>query len=748
MPDIDVDFCMEGRDRVIEYVSEKYGKEKVAQIITFGRMQAKAVIRDVARVLGVPYAEADKIAKMVPDTLKITLDQAIKDEPELAKTMERDPQIKDLINTAKLLEGLTRHASTHAAGIVISDKPLVEHLPLYSGSQGETLTQYDMTWVEKIGLVKFDFLGLKTLTVISHASRMIEEQGETDFNLDNIPLEDEKTFQLLSRGETSGIFQLESSGMRDILTKLRPTVFEDLIALVALYRPGPLGSGMVEDFINRKHGRIPIEYPLPQLESILEETYGVILYQEQVMNIAALLADYSLGEADLLRRAMGKKKAEVMAEQKTRFEKGCAKNNINPEKAERIFELVSQFAGYGFNKSHSAAYAMVAYQTAYLKAHYPVEFMTALLTSESGATDKLTSYISECRDMGIEITPPHVNDSYLDFRVKDAKVIFGLGAVKNVGHGAILSILEAREEGGPYCSIEDFCERVDLRKVNKKVIESLIKCGAFDGAGPTRRAMFESLDTVLDEASKAQKERAAGQFNLFNAQCAPAGFSAGAGSRIRQLPEWDDQDKLKYEKDSLGFYITGHPLMKYEDIMRRFANTTSQNIREAETGSSVQIAGIFKTIKEHVTKKGDKMAFAVLEDLTGSVEVTIFPDLYALNRQLLVAYDPVMVTGHKDGDEENPKLVAKDICPIEEAPRRFASGLHIRISASAAEPDQVKGLKSLIAGHPGKIPLRIHVVIPHKTETIIGLPNFDCDPTEELVASLRATLGDRAVYFE
>jgi DNA polymerase-3 subunit alpha len=748
MPDIDVDFCMEGRDRVIEYVSGKYGKENVAQIITFGRMQAKAVVRDVARVLGIPYAEADKIAKMIPDTLKITLDQALKDEPELVKAMERDPQIRDLINTAKPLEGLTRHASTHAAGIVISDKPLVERLPLYSGSQGETLTQYDMTWVEKIGLVKFDFLGLKTLTVIKHAVRMIREQGDGDFDLDNIPLDDKTTFQLLSRGETSGIFQLESSGMRDILTKLRPTVFEDLIALVALYRPGPLGSGMVEDFINRKHGRIPIKYPLPQLESILEETYGVILYQEQVMNIAAVLADYSLGEADLLRRAMGKKKAEVMAEQKSRFEKGCASNGIDPSKAEHIFDLVSQFAGYGFNKSHSAAYAMVAYQTAYLKTHHPVEFMTALLTSESGSTDKLTSYISECRDMGIEITPPHVNDSYLDFRVKDKKIVFGLGAVKNVGDSAIASILEARREDGPFCSIEDFCERVDLRKVNKKVLESLIKCGAFDGTGPTRRAMLDALDTVLDEASKVQKERASGQFNLFGAQCAPAGFSAGSGSRIKDLPEWDDQDKLRYEKDSLGFYITGHPLMKHEDIIKRFATTNSRTIAEVESGASVKIAGIFKSVKEHVTKKGDRMAFAVLEDLTGSVEVTIFPELYSLNRQLLAAFDPVMVSGQKDGDSENPKLVAKDICPIEESPKRFGSGLHIRISADGAKPDQVRRLKSIIAGYPGKMPLRIHVVIPHKSETIIGLPEYGCDPSEELISSLKATMGDRAVFFE
>ncbi len=748
MPDIDVDFCMEGRDKVIEYVSDKYGKDNVAQIITFGRMQAKAVIRDVARVLGIPYAEADKIAKLIPDTLKITIDRALNDEPELVKAMETDPRVKDLINTAKPLEGLTRHASTHAAGIVISDKPLVERLPLYTGSQGETLTQYDMTWVEKIGLVKFDFLGLKTLTVIDHAVKMVKELEDHRFDLDSIPLDDEKTFQLLSKGETSGVFQLESSGMRDILTKLRPTVFEDLIALVALYRPGPLGSGMVEDFINRKHGRIPIKYPLPQLEPILEETYGVILYQEQVMNIASVLADYSLGEADLLRRAMGKKKAEVMAEQKSRFEKGCGANSIDPKKAEYIFELVSQFAGYGFNKSHSAAYAMVAYQTAYLKAHYPVEFMTALLTSESGSTDKLTSYISECRDMGIEITPPHVNDSFRDFRVKDKKIVFGLGAVKNVGDSAINSVLQSREEGGSFCSIEDFCERVDLRKVNKKVVESLIKCGAFDGMGPTRRAMRESLDTVLEEASRAQKEKAVGQSNLFGGECAPTGLSAGAGSRIPDIPEWDDQEKLGYEKDCLGFYITGHPLMKYEDIIRRFSTTNTSKLKGVESESTVTIAGMFKTVKEHVTKKGDRMAFATLEDLTGSVEVTIFPELYSSQRRLLSSFDPVMLSGQRDGDEDNVKLIAKDICPIEEAPQRFGAGLRIKISTTAADPDQIRNIKSIIAGYPGKMPIKMHVVIPQRTETIISLPEFSCDPNEELISSLRGILGERAIYFE
>ncbi|MDQ1238945.1 MAG: polymerase subunit alpha, partial [Thermodesulfobacteriota bacterium] len=415
MPDIDVDFCTEGREKVIEYVSNKYGKDNVAQITTFGRMQAKAVVRDTARVLGISYAEADKISKLIPDTLKMTLDSALKEEPRLKELMEGSSDIKDLINSARCLEGLTRHASTHAAGIVISDRPLVEHLPLYVGNKGETVTQYDMTWVEKIGLVKFDFLGLKTLTVIDKAVKLISQSRGIDVNITEIPLDDRETFELLSRGDTLAIFQLESSGMRDVLTKFKPSVFEDLIAILALYRPGPLESGMVDDFINRKHGRTPMEYPLPELETILSETYGVIVYQEQVMSIATALADYSLGEADLLRRAMGKKKPAEMAEQKSRFEKGAAKNKIDPEKASYIFELMEKFAGYGFNKSHSAAYAMVTYQTAFLKTHYTPEFMAAQLSCESTNTDKITLYISECRNMGMEILPPHVNHSLVGF---------------------------------------------------------------------------------------------------------------------------------------------------------------------------------------------------------------------------------------------------------------------------------------------------------------------------------------------
>ncbi len=747
MPDIDVDFCMQGRDKVIDYVSQKYGRDKVAQIITFGRMQAKAVVRDVARVLGFPYAEADLIAKLIPDTLKMTLDKALKEEPRLREMMAR-PEVGELIETARSLEGLSRHASTHAAGIVISDRPLVEHLPLYLGNNKETLTQFDMTWVEKIGLVKFDFLGLKTLTVIDQALRLIETSRGTPLDLGLIPLDDAKTFDLLSRGDTLAVFQLESSGMREVLTKFKPSVFEDLIAILALYRPGPLESGMVDDFINRKDGRTPIEYPLPELEPILRETYGVIVYQEQVMSIATLLADYSLGEADLLRRAMGKKKVEEMAEQKTRFQKGAAKNKIDPEKATYIFELMEKFAGYGFNKSHSAAYAMVTYQTAYLKTHYPAEFMAAQLSCDAGNTDKVTLYVSECRNMGIEILPPHVNESYQDFHVVGEKIIFGLAAVKNVGEGAINSILEARQEAGPFCSLPDFARRVDLRKANKKVVESLIKCGAFDGMGPSRRAMIEALDVVLEQAANAQREKREGQFNLFAGECVPGAEANVFESRIPDVPEWDDSTKLNHEKQAMGFYLTGHPLVNYEDLIRRYVNAFADKLGALAESSTVKMAGLVKKIKEINTKKGERMAFVALEDLTGVTEVTVFSDLYSQCRELLRSGEPLIISGIREGDKDSPKVLAQEVYRIEEAPRRFSRGMQIRISTLGADPHQIRDLKRILARHKGRLPVKLHVVIPNRTETIINLNAVSCDPSEDLLTEVHGALGYQAISFE
>ncbi len=749
MPDIDVDFCTQGRDRVIEYVSQKYGKDNVAQIITFGRMQAKGVVRDVARVLGLPFAEADKIAKLIPDALKMTLEKALRIEPKLREMMDKSPEIKDLITTARSLEGLSRHASTHAAGIVISDKPLVEHLPLYVGNNKEILTQFDMTWVERIGLVKFDFLGLKTLTVIDQTVKLIKKAGAAEFDIEAIPLDDSPTFERLSHGDTLGVFQLESSGMRDVLMKFKPSVFEDLIAILALYRPGPLESGMVDDFINRKHGRTPIEYPLPELEPILRETYGVIVYQEQVMNIAVTLADYTLGDADLLRRAMGKKKAGEMAEQKTRFEEGAKKNKIDKDKATYIFDLMEKFAGYGFNKSHSAAYAMVTYQTAYLKTHYPAEFMAAQLSCESGNTDKITIYISECRNMGIEVLPPHVNDSLEDFHVVDGKIVFGLSAVKNVGEGAVNSIFHARNEDGAFCSLQDFARRVDLRKVNKKVIESLIKCGAFDGLGPARRAMFEALDSVLEQAAGFQREKIDGQFNLFAGECLPGRQSTFADAPIPEAEEWEELVKLAFEKDLMGFYVTGHPLMKFEDVIKSFANASASSLGNLPASSPVRIAGLVKKMREITTKKGDRMAFVELEDLKGTVEVTVFSDLYLSHRDLLQSGEPLMITGIKEGENDAPKVRANEIHLLEHARRLFSSGFLIRLSALGADPEQIKDLRRILTRYKGRTPVKLHVVIPNRSETVINLGPLACEISDGLLGEVTKAFGDTAaVGFE
>ncbi len=747
MPDIDVDFCMLGREKVIEYVSEKYGKDKVAQIITFGRLQARAVVKDVARVLGIPYNEADRIAKLIPEELKITLDAALEKEPRLKDEMVKNPVVADLINTARPLEGIARHASTHAAGIVIGDRPLVELLPLYRGNKGETLTQFDMVWVEKIGLVKFDFLGLKTLTAIDIALKLIAESRGKAPDMGVLAPDDEQTYALLSRAETLGVFQLESSGMRDILTRFKPSVFEDLIAILALYRPGPLESGMVDDFINRKHGRTRIEYPLRELEPILRETYGVIVYQEQVMSIATTLANYTLGEADLLRRAMGKKKAQEMAEQKSRFEKGAEKNKIDPAKAAHIFDLMEKFARYGFNKSHSAAYAMVTYQTAFLKTHYPAEFLAAQLTCESGNTDKITLYISECRDRGIEILPPHVNHSYSDFHVKDGKIIFGLAAIKNVGEGAVAAIIEARNQGGPFRNLQDLAARADLKKVNKKVFESLIKCGALDGLGHARRAMFEALDAVLEDAARSHKEKAQGQFNLFSKVGLP-GKAGVADTPIPDVDEWDDQVKLSFEKEMIGYYITGHPLNGFEDLMRKYTNASSVTLGDAPDSSQVRVAGLAKSVKEHVTPKGERMAYVTLEDMEGAIDVTVFADLYGEVRDVLNTSEPLLISGTKEGNQANPKVLAREIYHLASATRRFSREVHVRISTTEADPKQISDLKGIFERHKGNLPVTLHVIIPNKSETVIRLGSVMCAPSDALAGEVEKTFGYAAVTFE
>lgn len=747
LPDIDIDFCMERRDEVIAYVSEKYGKENVAQIITFGKMQAKAVIRDVGRALNLPYAEVDRIAKLIPNLPNITIDEALKQEPKLARIYEEDRRVKELIDIARSLEGLTRHASTHAAGVVISNKPLVEYMPLYKGQKDETVTtQYAMNDVERLGLLKFDFLGLKTLTVIERTLRLIKERRGEEVSINGIPMDDPKTYRLLSSGATTGIFQLESYGVREILRKLKPETFEDIIAVVALYRPGPLGSGMVEDFIERKHGRRDITYEVSQLEGILRNTYGVIVYQEQVMEIATRLADFSPGDADILRRAMGKKKPEEMAEQREKFLKGAKKNGIPLKKAERIFDLMAKFAGYGFNKSHSAAYALIAYQTAYLKAHYPLEFMTALLTHDINNEDKVIKYIGECREMGIEILPPNVNESFRDFTIVKDSIRFGLAAVKNVGDSAIESIIEAREKKGPFTSLHDFCTKVDLRRVNRRVIESLIKSGAFDFTGLRRSQLMAILDKAMEVGSDRQKDKKRGQISIFDTM----GGDPLQSVDIPDIEEWPENQLLAYEKEALGFYITKHPLEGYRDEIARVANADSESISEMEDKREVRFCGIVSSLKEIVTKKGDRMAFVTLEDKKGYIEVIVFSDLYNRSIEYLRSEVPLFVAGTVDMGEEKEgvKVLAREIMPLSEASRRGTiSKVYFRIEACRTSRDQLERMRDLFKDHPGDCEVYLHLLFPHGRKTIVALPEgLKVSPSEELRRKVKSLLGYDAVY--
>jgi DNA polymerase-3 subunit alpha len=743
MPDIDVDFCMDRRGEVLEYVSDKYGRGQVAQIITFGSMQARAVIRDVGRVMGIPYNEVDQVAKLVPGELGITLEKALDKEPRLTERMEADEQVRRLVDTARALEGLPRHASTHAAGVVIGDVPLNQVVPLYRGPKEETVTQYDMKCVEKAGLIKFDFLGLRTLTVIDLAVQMVRAGRRAEFDISAIDLEDDKTYQLLSRGDTTGVFQLESSGMKELLTKMKPECFEDIIALVALYRPGPLESGMVDDFVARKHGQKEVHYPLPQLEPVLKETYGVIVYQEQVQEIARVLAGYSLGEGDILRRAMGKKVKEVMDAQGERFMQGAQENGIPKGKAAEIFDLMAKFAGYGFNKSHSAAYGLIAYQTAYLKAHYPLEFMAALLTSEMSNTDKVMLHIAECRERGLSVLPPDINQSLRNFTVAGEAIRFGLAAVKNVGSGAVESILAAREEGGGFSDLYDLCERVDMRRVNRRVLESLIKCGALDSTGAHRAQLMAVLDEAMAQGQKAFADRSSGQGSIFDV---PGVQAANAKPELPAVPPWSESDQLSYEKEALGFYITGHPLSSYGDDIARLATTDSVALSSAGDGATVRLAGLPTEIKEKTTKKGDRMAFVRLEDTKGSVELIVFPDCYAASSAALASERPVLVKGVVDKDERGVKLKASQITPLDDAAQAMTSRLRLKLQAPGLTRDTLVELRQTLTRHPGRCSVSLHLAVPGKGEAVLALPSqYRVEPTAQLTEEVNAIFGHPVV---
>lgn len=717
MPDIDVDFCINGREKVFKYVVDRYGGgDYVAQIITFGKLKTKAVIRDVGRALDIPLDEVNRICKMVPDELGIKLKDAIEKEPKLKELADSRKDISELMTTCLILEGLPRHCSTHAAGVVVSDKPLVEYLPTYKGKNGEVVTQFDMKRVEQIGLVKFDFLGLRNLTVIENCLKIIESNGGERPDLLEIDFEDKKTFNLLSTGDTTGVFQLESSGMKDLLTRLKPECFNDIIALVALYRPGPLDSGMVDAYVERKHGREPVEYEVPDLEPILKETYGVILYQEQVMKIAGVLANYTMAEADGLRKAMGKKIAAMMAEHRDLFMTGAVKNNIPKDKAKTIFDLMETFGGYGFNKSHSAAYALIAYQTAYLKTHYQVEFMAALLTSEMGNADSVVKFISECRSHNIPILPPDVNESNKEFLVDQSSIRFGLVAVKNVGEGAIDTILEARKEG-KFKSIFDFCERVNLRKVNKRVMEALIKCGAFDSTGDKRSQMMAVIEDANDHGQRVQKEKNDPQMDLFGSK-SNGKFKSFNAPALPDIEEWDNKYLLSLEKEALGFYISGHPLNRYEELLDKFTNANAITLNEISNNKGVRIGGLIIGQKPFRTKKGDMMAFLTIEDMHGSVEVVVFPSVYEEVQDTLIIDHAVIIQGEAQKEEKSVKILAETIVPIDKAEETWAASMHINVNAEKTNQDVFPKIKDILKKQPGSSNVSINILIPQKSVVV------------------------------
>ncbi len=743
MPDIDVDFCINGREEVFKYVVDKYGGgDYVAQIITYGKLKTRAVIRDVGRALGIPLREVDAIAKMVPDRLGISLDSALKEEPRLSELSIENPDVGNLIDICRVLEGLPRHASTHAAGVVISDRPLVDYLPLYRGKKGEVVTQYDMKIVEKIGLVKFDFLGLRNLTVIENALGLIKRQGGKVPDINNLDLDDQKTYQLLCAGDTTGVFQLESSGMKDLLVRLKPECFNDIIALVALYRPGPMESGMIDDYVDRKHGRKKVEYLLPQLEAALEETYGVIVYQEQVMKIAATLANYTMSEADDLRKAMGKKIKELMAQHRERFVEGAMANGIEADKAGTIFDLIEKFGGYGFNKSHSAAYALIAFQTAYLKTHFPVEFMASLLTSEMHSTDGVVKFINECRSHDIRVQPPDIYESDIEFTVSGDEIRFGLVAVKNVGEGAIEAIIEARNEDR-FTSLFDFCEHVDLKRVNKRVIESLVKCGAFDSTGARRSQLMAAIEEALEYGQRIQKERNDSQMNLFDTGASKLAINVPL---LPEIQEWEEKQRLAFEKEALGFYISGHPLGGLEAVLEKFTNVNALTVKESNDGTMVRIGGIVIATKVIKTKKGDLMAFVTLEDMHGSVEIIVFSNLYVIAEPMLFEDNAILVQGRLQKDEQSVRVIAEDIIPIDKAEEAWTASIHLHLDISLTDRETLLNLQDILLRYPGSCRTFLHLRDPQGADTVISVSErIRLQPGPHLTRDVNRFLGYDAV---
>ncbi len=812
MPDFDVDFCMERRDEVIKYVTQKYGKDNVGQIATFHQLKSRGVIRDIARVMSIPYQEADKVAKLVPEPVQgksPPIEKAIAEEPRLKELYDNDPKYRELLDVAKALEGLNRHAGMHAAGVVISEKPLWEYVPCFRGQNGEIVTQFAKDEVELAGLVKFDFLGLKTLTVIDKAVKLIRAGSSQNgpnaaaFDIDRVPIDDQEVYKMISAGDTTGVFQLESSGFREILKKLKPDQIEDIVAAVALYRPGPLEGGMVDDFIDRKHGKKKVAYPHPSLEAILKDTYGVIVYQEQVMQIAQVLAGYSLGQADLLRRAMGKKKKEVMEKEKAGFLAGAEKNAVDAHVAAEVFDLMAYFAGYGFNRSHSAAYAIVTYQTAYLKRHYPHEFMAGLLSCDRDKVDNIVKFIAEARAMGLTVERPDVNESDLDFTVvthaapaapptattgkkskkgsADAeakaaaasanggaaatiKVIrFGMGAVKGVGEGAVEAVIAARKEGGAFTSVYDLCARVDGAKVNKRVIEAFVQSGALDAVGVLRKVnraqMFAAIETAMERAAQAQRDRKSGQTSLFGLLAATPSAPMAQGPELYPtVQEWNPKQLLANEKESLGFYITGHPLDRYQGDISHYANATTADLdkharapsppgRRDEAPDDVTIGGVVSEYRERPTKSGNgKIAFFNLQDQYGQVEVIVFPKTWEKVRDILTSDEPLLCSGRVvdegEGEQHAYRFLLGEATPLARVREQKTTRMHVMLNADLVAMTQIeRELKGILSEYKGACATYLHIKIPMRSETVIPLGTaYAVSPSDDLLAQDRASV--------
>ena len=758
MPDIDVDFCIRGRAQVIQYVKDKYGADRVAQIATFGTLKAKAAIRDVGRAIGLSFAETDAIAKLIPapkQGFDYPLTEAMKMEPRLPELMKNDARVKTLMDHALRLEGLVRHASTHAAGVVLSNLPLVDHLPLFVDKEGGIVTQYEMSWVEKIGLVKFDFLGLKTLTLIHDCLKLIEVTRGEKVDLDHLPLDDKKTYRMLCQGNTTGVFQLESTGIREMTVKIRPNCFEDLVAILALYRPGPLDSGMTDDYIKRKNGKEKVKYLHPLLEPILKDTYGVIVYQEQVMQTAQILAGYTMGEADILRRAMGKKDPEEMAAQRERFVSGAVAKKIDEKKATEIFDQMETFARYGFNKSHSAAYALVSYQTAYLKSHYPVEFMAALLTSEMGDTDKVIKNLAECRNKDIEVLAPDINESLSDFTPVGDKIRFGLAGVKNVGEKAVEVILESRKKDGPFESLVDFCRRVDTAAVNRRVIESLIKCGAFDSTQVSRARMTAALDDAMKAGQAHQRDQASNQIDIFGMLGTPNKGARKPGEAYPSVNEWSQQEALAFEKEALGFYISGHPLDKYDRALKKISSGTIAALKERALAGEVRIGGVVSALRLRNTKKGDRYGSFNLEDKTGFIEVITWPETYKKCAELLGADDPIYVKGKMEVGEERIQVIANEVTALAEAaknpknavPNGAAEKIDLYVREDEVSADELVRLRDTLLDFPGRHTVFLHLRATANGETVIELPEqVRIAPSPELEDIVGQLFGPRVSF--